>query len=43
LAVAGQTLAVVVVYVLLGFPVPMISCLAVVASSVVVNVLLRIK
>ncbi len=43
LAVAGQTLALVVVNVLLGFPVPMLPCLGVVALSVVVNVLLRLK
>ncbi len=43
LAVVGQTLALVVVYVLLGFPVPMLWCLSVVALSVIVNVLLRVK
>ncbi|MGU3496495.1 ActS/PrrB/RegB family redox-sensitive histidine kinase [Xanthobacteraceae bacterium A53D] len=43
LAVAGQTLALFVVYVLLAFPVPLLACLAVVALSIMVNVVLRLR
>ncbi|GGF75759.1 ATPase [Azorhizobium oxalatiphilum] len=43
LAVAGQLAALVVVYVLLRFPVPMLWCLAVVGLSVLVNVVLRLR
>lgn len=43
LAVAGQIAALVVVSVGLGFPVPIVPCLAVVILSAGVNVLLRVK
>ncbi|OYZ89370.1 MAG: hypothetical protein B7Y01_03890, partial [Xanthobacter sp. 17-67-6] len=39
LAVAGQVLALLVVHGLLGFPVPLISCLLVVSLSALVNLL----
>ncbi|TCT05951.1 ActS/PrrB/RegB family redox-sensitive histidine kinase [Aquabacter spiritensis] len=43
LAVAGQTVALFVVYVLLGFPLPIGPALMVVALSAVVNLLLRAR
>ncbi|MFG1477238.1 ActS/PrrB/RegB family redox-sensitive histidine kinase [Xanthobacter sp. V4C-4] len=43
LAVTGQIAALVVVSLLLGFPLPVSSCLAVILLSALVNVLLRIK
>lgn len=43
LAVAGQTLSILVVYLLLGFPLPLAPCLAVVGLSVVLNILLRVR
>ena len=43
LAVAGQTLSILVVYALLGFPLPLFPCLAVVLLSALVNLLLRLR
>ncbi|MFG1352791.1 ActS/PrrB/RegB family redox-sensitive histidine kinase [Xanthobacter autotrophicus] len=43
LAISGQVLALVVVNLGLGFPLPLTSCLAVVGLSALVNVLLRVK
>ncbi|MEP9377062.1 ActS/PrrB/RegB family redox-sensitive histidine kinase [Aquabacter sp. CN5-332] len=43
LAVVGQTVSLFVVHVLLGFPLPVIACLAAVALSAVVNLLLRVR
>ncbi|MCP6059710.1 sensor histidine kinase, partial [Klebsiella pneumoniae] len=43
LAVSGQILALVVVNLGLGFPLPLTPCLAVVGLSALVNVLLRVK
>lgn len=43
LAVAGQTLSLVVVNLMLGFPLPLVPCLLAVALSVIVNLLLRVR
>lgn len=43
LAVAGQTLSLVVVNLMLGFPLPLVPCLMAVGLSVVVNLLLRVR
>ncbi len=43
LAVAGQTLALLVVYLLMAFPVPLAACLAPVALSVLLNIVLRAR
>ena len=43
LAVAGQTAALVVVNLILGFELPIVPCLAAVSLSVLLNVVLRVK
>ena len=43
LAVVGQTAAVLVVNLVLGFPLPLASCLGLIAMSALVNVPLRIR
>ncbi len=43
LAVAGQSVSLFVVYVLLGFPLPIVACLGAVALSVLANLLLRVR
>ncbi len=40
---AGQTLSLVVVNLMLGFPLPLVPCLMAVGLSVVVNLLLRVR
>ncbi|MEW6122833.1 MAG: ActS/PrrB/RegB family redox-sensitive histidine kinase [Pseudomonadota bacterium] len=43
LAVAGQTVSLLVVHLMLGFPLPFIPCLCAVGLSVVLNLLLRVR